>query len=275
MKKILAAALILLTSLKVSAFNEKEIQVRSEKMNKEVPVTVITPDGYDQGNEYPVIYLLHGYSDNNKGWAKQGVVGRLADQYGIMFVLPDGNFDSWYFDSTFTPEYQYETFVSKELISYIDNNYKTIKDRSARAITGLSMGGHGALYLAFRHQDVFGSAGSTSGGVDIRPFPNNWNIASRIGSIEEYPENWEKNTVINLTHLLKPESLNLIIDCGTEDFFFEVNCNLHEKLLKEGIPHEFYTRPGAHNWTYWLNSIKYQVLYFSDCFIKASKKSKS
>lgn len=272
MKKILAAALILLTSLKVSAFNEKEIQVRSEKMNKEVPVTVITPDGYDQGNEYPVIYLLHGYSDNNKGWAKQGVVGRLADQYGIMFVLPDGNFDSWYFDSTFTPEYQYETFVSKELISYIDNNYKTIKDRSARAITGLSMGGHGALYLAFRHQDIFGSAGSTSGGVDIRPFPNNWNIASRIGSIEEYPENWEKNTVINLTHLLKPESLNLIIDCGTEDFFFEVNCNLHEKLLKEGIPHEFYTRPGAHNWTYWLNSIKYQVLYFSDCFIKASKK---
>ena len=84
------------------------------------------------------------------------------------------------------------------------------------------------------------------------------------GSIEEYPENWEKNTVINLTHLLKPESLNIIIDCGTEDFFFEVNCNLHKKLLDEGIPHEFYTRPGSHNWTYWLNSIKYQVLFFSD-----------
>ena len=271
MKKIFAAALIIMASFSASAFKENEINVRSESMNRDIPVTVITPDGYEQGSEYPVIYLLHGYSDNNKGWAKKGVTGGLADLYDIVFVLPDGGFDSWYFDSTFTPEYKYETFVSSELISYIDSNYKTIKDRSARAITGLSMGGHGALFLAIRHQNVFGSAGSTSGGVDIRPFPQNWNIATRIGSIEEYPENWENNTVINLTHLLKPESLNLIIDCGTEDFFYEVNCNLHDKLMKEGIPHEFYTRPGSHNWGYWLNSIKFQVLYFNECFIKATK----
>lgn len=266
---ILLAFAIAAFSINASAFKEKEIQVRSEKMNKDVPVTVITPDGYKKNKEYPVIYLLHGFSDNNTAWAKKGAVGSLADLYKIIFVLPDGAFDSWYFDSTFTPEYQYETFVSKELISYIDNNYKTIKDRKARAITGLSMGGHGALYLALRHQDTFGSAGSTSGGVDIRPFPNNWNISKRIGTIEEHPENWEKNTVINMTHLLKPDSLNLIIDCGTSDFFYQVNCNLHDKLLKEGIPHEFYTRPGGHSWEYWGNSIKYQVLFFNECFNKA------
>lgn len=271
MRQFFTIALLLLAGIGASAFNENVISVRSESMDRDIPVTVITPDGYENGNEYPVIYLLHGYSDDHKGWAKKGVTGGLADLYDIVFVLPDGGFDSWYFDSTFTPEYQYETFVSKELVSYIDNHYKTVRDRSARAITGLSMGGHGALFLAFRHQDVFGSAGSMSGGVDIRPFPENWNIAARIGSKEEYPENWEKNTVINLTHLLKPDSLNLIFDCGTEDFFFEVNCNLHDKLMKEGIPHEFYTRPGGHTWTYWLNSIKYQVLYFSDCFAKATK----
>lgn len=246
------------------AYKQKEISIYSQSMNKDVPVTVITPDCYKKGKAFPVIYLLHGFSDNHTGWAKEGVAGKLADQHDVMFVIPDGGYDSWYFDSPMTPEYQYETFVSKELIEYVDSHYKTIRDREARAVTGLSMGGHGALYLAFRHQDVFGSAGSTSGGVDIRPFPDNWNIKTRIGSIEEYPENWEKNTVINQTHLLKPGSLNLIIDCGTEDFFFEVNCNLHKKLLDEGIPHEFYTRPGSHNWTYWLNSIKYQVLFFSD-----------
>lgn len=270
MKKFLLTFTILLTfSHASSAYKESEIMVKSESMNKDIPVTVITPDSYDVGKKFPVTYLLHGYSDNNEAWTKEGVVGHLSDLYDIVFVLPDGGFDSWYFDSTITPEYQYETFVSKELISYIDTNYKTIKDRSARAITGLSMGGHGALFLAFRHQDIFGSAGSASGGVDIRPFPDNWNIKARLGSIQEYPENWEANTVINMTHLLKPGSLNLIIDCGTEDFFYEVNCNLHEKLHKEGIPHDFYTRPGSHNWTYWLNSIKYQILFFNDCFRRA------
>lgn len=268
-KTLLTAAAMLTLCLSASAFKEQEINVKSESMGRDIPVTVITPDCYDEGEAFPVVYLLHGYSDNHKGWAKKGVAGSLSDLYDVVLVLPDGGYDSWYFDSTFTPEYQYETFVSKELIAHIDSNYKTIKDRAARAITGLSMGGHGAMYLAIRHQDVFGSAGSTSGGVDIRPFPENWNIAARIGSFEEYPENWEKNTVINLTHLLTPESLNIIIDCGTDDFFFEVNCNLHDKLLKEGIPHEFYTRPGGHSWDYWLNSIKYQMLYFSDCFTRA------
>ena len=267
MKRSLVAIAALLTfCFPSSAFRQKEINVRSDKMNKDVPVTVITPDNYKKVKEFPVVYLLHGYSGDHTSWAAKGVVGELSDLHGIIFVIPDGGHDSWYFDSKFTPEYQYETFVSSELVKFIDENYKTIKDRRARAITGLSMGGHGGLFLGIRHQDVFGSMGSTSGGVDFRPFPKKWGIAKRIGTIEEHPQNWDDNTVINMTHLLKPGAMNIIIDCGTEDFFYKVNCNLHEKLLNEGIPHEFYTRPGAHNWKYWLNSIKYQVLYFSNCF---------
>lgn len=74
------------------------------------------------------------------------------------------------------------------------------------------------------------------------------------------------NKMSNLTHLLTPGSLNIIIDYRVDDFFYEVNCNLHNKLLKEGIPHDFITRPGRHNWTYWKNSIKYQMLFFSNFF---------
>ena len=267
-KSLLLLAGLLMLCPAMHAFRQKEINIRSEKMDKDVPVTVITPDGYRKGKAFPVVYLLHGFSDNHTGWAKKGVVGELSDLYKIIFVLPDGGYDSWYFDSEFTPEYQYETFVSSELVTYIDSNYKTIKDRKGRAITGLSMGGHGAMFLGIRHQDIFGSMGSLSGGVDFRPFPTKWGIAKRIGSKDEYPENWEKNTVINLTHLLKPEAMNIIIDCGSEDFFYEVNCSLHKKLLEEKIPHEFYSRPGKHNWDYWLNAIKYQVLFFNDCFRK-------
>ena len=255
-------------TLTAHAYNVQEVNVHSESMKKDVPVIVVTPDSYEVGDAFPVVYLLHGYSDSYKAWTDKTDVEVLSDLYNIVIVTPDGGYDSWYFDSPFVADYQYETFVSSELVNYIDSNFKTKKDRSGRAITGLSMGGHGALHTAIKHQDVFGSAGSTSGGVDFRPFPTKWHIASRIGSYEEYPENWEKGTVINMTHLLTPESLNIIIDCGVDDFFYEVNCNLHEKLLKEGIPHDFYTRPGRHNWAYWSNSIKYQMLFFSNCFSK-------
>jgi len=88
----------------------------------------------------------------------------MADRYGAIIVTPDGGVDSWYFDSPVDPTYRYETFVTQELIPYIDKLYKTVADRSGRAIAGLSMGGHGALYLAIRHQELFAAAGSMSGG---------------------------------------------------------------------------------------------------------------
>jgi S-formylglutathione hydrolase FrmB len=162
--------------------------------------------------------------------------------------------------------------VVRELVPWVDQNYRTIADRRGRAITGLSMGGHGALYLAFRNQDVFGAAGSTAGGVDIRPFPNNWNMAKRLGSYAENPEHWERHTVINMLHLLTPNSLSLIIDCGTGDFFYDVNERLHAKLLERNIPHDYITRPGGHTWEYWKTAIPYQLLFFTNFFTSGINK---
>ena len=268
MRKLITLTTALVLCQNVFAFSEKEIFVRSGAMDKDIPVTVITPDGYEEGRSYPVVYILHGYSDDHRIWVKKGVVGDLVDQYDVLAVMPDGGFSSWYWDSPMMPEFRYETFVINELIPYIDSTYSTMAERAGRAVTGHSMGGHGALYLSFRHQDVFGSAGAMSGGVDIRPFPQKWDMAQRLGSIEEYPQNWDDHTVINLTHLLSPDSLNIVFDCGTEDFFYEVNCNFHQKLLDLKIPHEFHSRPGGHTWTYWKNAIKYHFLFFSDRFKK-------
>src|SRR5690606_34336403 len=144
-------------------------------------------------------------------------------QYQFIIVCPDGGFGSWYWDSPVDPSFQYETFVSGELVDFIDANYKTKPTRSGRAISGLSMGGHGALYLAMRHLDVYGAAGSTAGGVDIRPFPLNWDMAKRLGNYADYPERWEKHTVINQLYRLTADDLALVIDCGTSDFFYRVN----------------------------------------------------
>ncbi|MBO0951556.1 esterase family protein [Fibrella sp. HMF5405] len=245
------------------------VATTSASMNKTIKAVVITPDSYADGKELPVLYLLHGYGGNYSDWPKKVAgLGKAADTYQMIVVCPDGNVGSWYFDSPADPSFRYETYVADELVSWVDNHYKTIKNRSGRAITGLSMGGHGALYLAFRHQNVFGAAGSMSGGVDIRPFPNNWDMAKRLGAYSQFPERWEQNTVINLLYLLTPGALSLIIDCGTEDFFFRVNNNLHEKLLERNIAHDYITRPGAHNWTYWNNAVIYQMLFMRTYFDK-------
>jgi S-formylglutathione hydrolase FrmB len=243
----------------------------SQVMNKTIKAVVITPDNYSKDKLYPVIYLLHGASGKNPyaDWiSKAPGIAALPDTYNLIIVCPDGNPTSWYFDAPEDPASKYETYVSNELIKFIDSHYSTVKDRSGRGITGLSMGGHGALYLAFRHQDVYGVAGSMSGGVDIRPFTDRWDIAKRLGTFAEHPQNWEQNTVVNLVPLVKPGSLALIIDCGTSDFFFQVNQDLHQKLLAAKINHDFIIRPGGHTWEYWGNSINYQALFMSRFFNK-------
>ncbi|MBE9460259.1 alpha/beta hydrolase [Dyadobacter subterraneus] len=267
MKYLLISLLFIFSNSVLKASKVDTVSTYSSSMRKNIKAVVITPYAIKSSEKLPVLYLLHGYSGNQADWiSKVKEVAGYADQYKLIIVCPDGNFSSWYFDSPVDPTWKYETYVSSELVSWIDSHYKTINNKSGRAITGLSMGGHGALFLALKHQDVFGAAGSMSGGVDLRPFPLNWDLSKRLGSYAEFPERWDNNSVINLTHLLTSKTLPLIIDCGTEDFFFPVNVKLHQKLLDNNIPHDFITRKGAHNWEYWSNAISYQVLFFSKFF---------
>src|SRR5215217_4140677 len=174
--------------IKAKAAKVDTVETNSDVMKKKINALVITPDNYSAAKEYPVVYLLHGAGGSYKDWARSApAVKESVDAYNMIVVCADGGVTSWYWDSPVDPTYKYETYVSKELVAYVDKNYKTIKSRTGRAITGLSMGGHGGLYLGIRHQDIYGAAGSTSGGVDIRPFPKNWDMAKRLGNYAESP----------------------------------------------------------------------------------------
>jgi len=263
--------LLCLTAFVVNAIAAKvdTVETYSDAMKKKIKAIVVKPDGYTTGTEYPVVYLLHGAGGNYTDWTKNAPkIRENVDALNIIIVCPDGGVTSWYWDSPVDPTYKYETYVTKELIPFIDKSYKTIKTRNGRAITGLSMGGHGGLYLGIRHQDLFGAAGSMSGGVDIRPFPKNWDMAKRLGDYATNPDNWEKYTVTNQLHLITPKSIAIIFDCGTEDFFYKVNTELHDKMVERNIEHDFIVRPGAHNWQYWSNAVNYELLYFSTFFKK-------
>lgn len=237
------------------------VSVYSPSMKKYIKNVVIKPDILTK--DMPSLLLLHGAGDSYSGWvSKVPAIKDLADQHGLVIICPDGGRTSWYFDSPLDSSMRYETYVAKELTSWANTNLPLSKDRNKRAIAGLSMGGHGAFYLAMNHPDQWGLIGSMSGGVDFRSFPDSWDIKKRIGSKTEYPENWENYTIFNQTDKLKRNEYKIIFDCGTKDFFYPMNKAFHEKLLQEGIEHDYTERPGAHNWNYWGNAINYQLLYF-------------
>ena len=244
------------------------VKVMSQKMNREIKAVVVLPHQYfdNPTDSFPSVYVLHGASGDYSNWPKKKNLEQVATQYGVVMICPDGQ-DSWYFDSPIDPKMQFETFISRELVAYVDSHYRTFRSAKMRAITGLSMGGHGALWNAFRHPDVWGSCGSMSGGVDITKFTDRWHIKARLGNYEDNPERWHQHAVVNLVPSIQPGQ-NIIIDDGADDFFYQVNCNLHEALLKAKIPHDFTIRPGAHSWKYWINALDYHMLFFSKAFSK-------
>jgi len=248
------------------------VSIASKAMGGSVKSVVILPKAYSPTRQYSTVYLLHGFSGNYADWiTKVPAIKDYADQYNIIIICPDGGFAGWYFDSPVKKNSQYETYITQELIAWVDSHYSTIKDRSQRAILGLSMGGHGALFLAMRHQDEFGAAGSMSGAVDITGLSGSFGIDDLLGPYSKYPKRWESHSVLYLTHLLIKDSLKIIIDCGSDDFLYQQNMALHKKLLYDKIPHDFITRPGAHTWDYWAESIQYELLFMHNFFSTEKK----
>jgi S-formylglutathione hydrolase FrmB len=252
----------------VNAARVDSIAVDSKAMGVKIKAMVILPDKAfsAQAQRCPTIYLLNGYDGNEKQWPGiKSDLPKIADEKGIIFVCPDGK-NSWYLDSPLDKTSQYETFISVELIQYIDKNYQTLADRKHRAITGLSMGGHGALFNAFRHKDVFGAVGSTSGAVDIRQRGDNYGLVHLLGDITKNPKNWESLSILNQIEKVANGDLAIIFDCGVSDFTFPLNEALNKALWKKGIDHEYITRQGNHNAGYWRNAIDYHILFFSKFF---------
>lgn len=243
------------------------ISFHSRAMDRDMKTVVILPTDYKTNGKLPVAYLLHGYSGNYSDWIRKvPVIASYADQYKVIIVCPDGGFAGWYFDSPVDKKSQYETFITGELLPWVDKHYPTFSARSKRAILGLSMGGHGALYLAIEHQDLFGAAGSMSGAVDITALAGSFDIAKLLGPYSQFPKRWEAHSVLYLTHKLVNDSLKIIIDCGSDDFLYQQNLALHKKLLYDKIDHDFITRPGAHTWDYWANSVQFELLFMHHFF---------
>lgn len=268
MKKPAGILIACFFTLAAAASTVDTVSIYSKAMGKSLKCVVISPGlAVERPTPIPVVYLLHGYD----GWYSNWIIRapelmQYADDYRVMIVCPEGHKSSWYFDSPIDSTMRYETFVAKEVPEYIDKHYGTVKDRTGRAITGLSMGGHGGLFLGFRNADIFGACGSMSGNMDLNASRNKYLIEKRIGDTVNYFDNWKNYSVITAVENKPKEPMTIIFDCGIDDGFIAGNRALHEKMLKLKIPHEYIERPGNHGWTYWRNSVKYQIFFFRNYF---------
>lgn len=267
---------ILMLTFSLSGFSASvdTVSVYSNNMRKSVKCVVIKPDSYNNKSaKFPAIYLLHGHSGNYSNWIKRvPELKKHVDAYQLIIVCPDGAYNSWYFDSPMDSSIRYETAIAKEIPVYIDANYNTIKDRRARAITGLSMGGHGGLFLGFRHANNFGACGSMSGALVIDLITKGYNMQKLLGDTISNKKNYHDYSIMKEMESYPKDSLAIIIDCGTEDRILEMSRMAHKKMLALNIPHDYTERPGKHDWNYWRTAIEYQLLFFKNYFDKSLAK---
>jgi len=253
------------------------VNIYSPAMRKSYKAVVIKPDAYAKGTTaFPTVYLLHGYSGAYNNWINRVPdLKKYADEYGLLIVCPDGAFSSWYFDSPVDTTMRFETYIAKEVPAYIDANYRTIKHRDARAITGLSMGGHGGLFLGFRHAGFFSACGSMSGALMIEYITRGYDMQKRLGDTITNRHYYRDLSIMKEMESYPKDSVSIIMDCGVDDFVIEMNRVAHQKMVALKIPHEYIERPGKHDWAYWANAVQYQLFYFSNHFKAQSKKNKS
>ena len=268
MKKLGIVISFLLIAFNGFSADVDTLMVPSKSMKKNIPAVIILPTGYQNAKQnFPVVYLLHGAGGSYRNWiTRVPHIKALADQHQMVIVCPDGAVTSWYFDSPVDSNFRYESFVAKELPAYIDQHYKTIPNRKGRVLTGLSMGGHGSLFLGFRHAEDFSGAGSMSGALHVTVIRQGYGVEKILGDTLINKKYWNDWSVLNAIEQKPADSLALLIDCGIEDRVLPMNRAVHEKMLKLKIAHEYTERPGNHDWKYWENAIDYQMLFFSKHF---------
>jgi len=245
------------------------VAIKSNAMNNTRKCVVIIPGNDRKAKDlFPTVYLLHGFGGNYSNWiTKVPQLQAYADEYKILLVCPDGEFSSWYYDSPIDSSMRYETYISKEVPAFIEAHYPVIKDRRARGISGLSMGGHGGLFLGFRHADFFGACGSMSGALLIERITRGYQVEKRLGDTAN-KQRYHDYSIMKQMESYPKDSLAIIMDTGTEDFIVEMSRAAHKKMLDLKIPHDYIERPGKHDWAYWRTAVQFQLLFFRNYFDK-------
>ena len=289
--KILTILFLFTTSALMAQISHGTVQegltINSKILQKTVRYTIYLPFDYNTSQRsYPVVYLLHGYSDDDIGWTQFGEDNFIADQEiasgkipPMILVTPDAG-TSWYINN-YDGSVRYEDFFFKEFIPYIESHYRIRAGKSFRAVAGLSMGGYGALVYAMKHPELFVSCAPLSAAIRtdeqiVNFSPQRWKVIESVvyGPGLKGKERLTKLLIENdPLHLVqtadvkKLKSVKYYIDCGDNDHVTIGNSTLHILMTEHHIPHTFIMRHGRHNWTYWRTGLPGALEFIGKAFI--------
>lgn len=289
MKAILtiSSVLLFLSSAPIVAQGtiQESLIFESKVLGKRVAYSVYLPASYTSSNRsYPVLYLLHGYTDDETGWTQFGEVKNIADglaghpAYTEMIILmPDAGLD-WYINS-FDGQVNYEDFFIKEFIPGMEKEYRVRSKKEFRAVSGLSMGGHGTFIYALKYPELFAVAAPLSAVAwtpeDLQKEQQEWEqyFAYAFGPAFNEDSTVREHIRNNFAHYLiqsRPtealRSVKWYIDCGDEDELLFGNAYIHKLMTDRQIGHEFRVRDGKHNWTYWREALPEVLMFASKSF---------
>lgn len=226
-------------------------------------VNVVIPREIDQ-HDAPVIYLLHGLSDNASAWTRYTACEQYAREKGVILVMPEVQ-RSFYADMV--SGLPYFRYVSEELPALCQRLFGLSTEREKNYVMGLSMGGYGALKCALTYPERYASVASFSGVADLAGRAEHHRLNPKLknefdaifGSDEKLPP--ESDIFALLEKVGKPLP-GIYLSCGEQDDLYEMNVRLDERLNEMEIPHRFDHRAGIHNWRFWDRSLQDALEYF-------------
>lgn len=268
---LLLTALLFAGSLRAQSRIE-QFTLQSTILGAEKSCSIYLPDGYDaSGKSYPVLYLLHGASGCHTDWQQNGNMRQILDEaiaqgtaLPMIVVMPDAAGEGenrtgkhmGYFD---VPDWAYEKFFFAEFLPTVETRYRIAGNKAQRAITGLSMGGGGAVVYAMHQPDLFGSACPLSGVLDrwstTEADSNDMTRSVSANSPVRALESWSDEQIAPL------RTVRWRVDCGDDDFLYQSNIRFYQLMRQRNIPLEYRMRDGGHSWRYWQTSLP-EVLTF-------------
>jgi enterochelin esterase-like enzyme len=261
------------------------LSMSSPILGRDVNYAVYLPPDYYEGTRfYPVVYLLHGYTDDETGWIQFGEVNMAADRAiaareipSMIIVMPDAK-ATWYMNNADGSE-KFEDMFIREFIPYIDKTYRTRAKKEFRGVSGLSMGGFGSLLYSLKHPELFAACAAFSAAIwteeEVKAMPpENFDglFKKLYGLTKEktlITSHYRANSVMDLVGSLPKDQIDKVrfyIDCGDEDFLYKGNAALHVLLRDRNVKHEFRVRDGGHTWMYWRTGIVDGLKFIGDSF---------
>ncbi|HLK60230.1 MAG TPA: alpha/beta hydrolase family protein [Chthonomonadaceae bacterium] len=241
-----------------------ELKYFSKALEKATAADILLPESKLEG-PFPVLYLLHGLSDDHTIWQRRTSIERYVQNLPLIVVMPDSG-RGFYTDAE--QGMAWETAIVRDLVDYVDTLFRTKATRAGRCVAGLSMGGYGAAKFALKYPDRFCAAVSHSGALGfahrvLKPAPDQPRDTEFARITGMNPVGGPNDLYALAEKLPRQQRPALRIDCGTEDGLLDANRAFHAHLDKLGYKHEYQEFPGGHTWAYWDQHIQEALVFLT------------